>query len=372
MRRTDAQVTARAWSARGASTLPLPCLLCPVGTDFLCREDWLQHLNSVHGGRQRHRNAYFSLIQLKPYIATGQEWRSIISNFSEFYARSATDWQNFMPEMRALAAGSDGLPPERRWQCRQRVACVFCARKLWLEDLYQLHLAGDACFMYNPAAVWDLLACERYAERWPLIQETGELEASCVIVSVPGTRKKPTAQEYKVLLHKRRVSLAQAAGCEPVNVCMDCKEAFEPENPWLCKYSLANDLWLGRWDSLFRNANLSHQMLLALARVVSTTIVLRPEGKMQTKSDNANSWDFLFHQSGMIGSAILFQNSDCGNALKHYPPTKINDTFAVSFIAAPSRSVDQGASSSEPHDPLVHEGLNTQQARDTRQARDVV
>ena len=74
----------------------------------------------------------------------------------------------------------------------------------------------------------------------------------------------------------------------------------------------------------------------------------------------------------MIGSAILFQNSDCGHALKHYPPTKINDTFAVSFIAAPSRSVDQGASASEPHDPLVHEGLNTQQARDTRQAREVV
>ena len=62
---------------------------------------------------------------------------------------------------------------------------------------------------------------------------------------------------------------AQAAGEEVVNVCADCYEAFAPRKPRLCKYALATDMWLGRWDPLFREANLSHQMLLALARVVS-------------------------------------------------------------------------------------------------------
>ena len=53
----------------------------------------------------------------------------------------------------------------------------------------------------------------------------------------------------------------------------------------MCKYALANHLWLGRWDPLFREANLCHQMLLALARVVTTKVVLRPEGHVSSHSD---------------------------------------------------------------------------------------
>ena len=60
---------------------------------------------------------------------------------------------------------------------------------------------------------------------------------------------------------------AQAAGDQDVHVCEDCHEAFQSQNPKLCRYALANHLWLGRWDPLFRGANLSHQMLLALARI---------------------------------------------------------------------------------------------------------
>ena len=99
-----------------------------------------------------------------------------------------------------------------------------------------------------------------------MIAATGELEASSVAVQAPGKTKK-VPNEYQVLLHKRRVTEEQAAGRAPVHVCADCKEAFEGKKtePWLCKYALANDLWLGRWDPLFRDANLSHQMLLALA-----------------------------------------------------------------------------------------------------------
>ena len=85
----------------------------------------------------------------------------------------------------------------------------------------------------------------------------------------------------------------------------------------MCKYALANDLWLGRWDPLFRDANLAHQMLLALARIVTTKIVLRPDGAQTSHTSPASNWDFLFHQSGMIRSAVLFQNADCGSALKH-------------------------------------------------------
>ena len=75
----------------------------------------------------------------------------------------------------------------------------------------------------------------------------------------------------------------------------------------MCRFALANHLWLGRWLPLYRNANLSHQMLLALARIVTTKVVLRPEGNSRAKTgDGASSWDFLFNQAGMIGTAILF------------------------------------------------------------------
>ena len=77
-------------------------------------------------------------------------------------------------------------------------------------------------------------------------------------------------------------------------------------------------------------------MLLALARVVTTKVVLRPDGSKNKSSDASANWDFLFHQSGIIGTAILFQNADCGPALRQFPSPQIHDSFAVSFVAAPA------------------------------------
>ena len=137
-----------------------------------------------------------------------------------------------------------------------------------------MFLAGEQCFIREPHKVWDLLSVKRYAERWPLIAPTSEWEASAVKVLTKNPKKKGPPHEQLVLLHKRRVTEAQAAGEEAAHICKDCKDAFQRCNPQLCKYALANDLWLGRWDPLFRDANLSHQMLLALARIVITKIVL--------------------------------------------------------------------------------------------------
>ena len=321
MRRASRDVTVRQWDARPTSCGPVQCMLCPIGTDFQCREKWLQHLDAEHGGRQRYRNAYLAMMQLAPHIVSGQEWRVIVANFSEFYCRSATDWENFTVGMKAMLSNGDKIPAELRWQPRQRTACVFCARAHWLEELHELFLAGDECFMAQPHKVWELLAVNRYADRWPLIAATGELEASAVKLLAPGPQhKKPrTVNEHQVLLHKRRVTDTQAAGEEAVHVCSDCREAFASEHPWLCKYALANDLWLGRWDPLFRDANLSHQMLLALARIVTTKIVLRPDRTKTSSASPTSNWDFLFHQAGMIGTAILFQNADCGLAMQQFP-----------------------------------------------------
>ena len=108
----------------------------------------------------------------------------------------------------------------------------------------------------------------------------------------------------------------------------------------MCKFAIANHMWLGRQDPLFREANLSHQMLLALARVVTTKVILRPEGKNKTRSGDGPTWDFLFHQSGMVGSAILFGNASCQEAMQHFPPDSLKDAFAVTFVSARKEEVE--------------------------------
>ena len=239
-------VAVRQWSDRAKAVGPVQCRLCPDGVGFLCREDWVDHAKKVHGGVQRYRNALFTLLSLKPYTVRGQEWRALNANFSEFFSRASLDWERFTPEMRREAGTQEGLGPKDRWAPRHRAACVFCCRLYWYEDLFHTFLVGSSGFMAAPRAVAELLSPDRYSERWPLIPMR-ELLASSVDLRLDAS----TGESKKVLLHKRRVSSAAAAGEAMVNVCEDCYEAFRGKKPWLCKFCLANDMWLGRWSPLF-------------------------------------------------------------------------------------------------------------------------
>jgi hypothetical protein len=219
MRRCRAEETCKVWSDRAEPSLPQPCRLCPH-REFIAREDWLEHVNAEHGGLQRYRNALFCLLSLSPYVVKGQEWRAILGNFSEFFARSALDWEKFTASMQKSLESGAGLPPDCRWSPRGRHACVFCARLLWQEDLEEVKLAGPDCFMASPSVVAELLDWKTYHEQWPDIPEA-ELKASAVNMRLGNS------EEYKlVLLHKRRVSEAQATGEQEVSVCVDCHEAL--------------------------------------------------------------------------------------------------------------------------------------------------
>ena len=153
-----------------------------------------------------------------------------------------------------------------------------------------------------------------------------ELQASSVNM---GTSRDPV----QVLLHQRRVTEDMAHGKAPAAACEDCVEAFSGKRPWLCKYALANDLWLGRPDPLLWKANMTHEMCLALARTVATKVVLRAGGASQSESSNSSSsrWDYVFQQSGLVGSAVVFHNGDAEYALDSLPPRKLNDSLAISF-----------------------------------------
>ncbi len=148
-RRTSQEVRCRSWSQRAEPSGPQPCQLCQ-GREFAFREDWKKHVDDAHGGVQRYRNALFSLRSRKPHVVQGQEWRASVANFSEFYARSATDWEKPTQRMRELAQTPEGLPADERWAPRALRACVFCRMRHWSEDITWEFLAGENCFMKNP------------------------------------------------------------------------------------------------------------------------------------------------------------------------------------------------------------------------------
>ncbi|CAJ1374089.1 unnamed protein product [Effrenium voratum] len=177
------------------------------------------------------------------------------------------------------------------------------------------YVSNYAEFLRRSALDWEASAQSCTRER--------ELQASSVNM---GTSRDPV----QVLLHQRRVTEDMAHGKAPAAACEDCVEAFSGKRPWLCKYALANDLWLGRPDPLLWKANMTHEMCLALARTVATKVVLRAGGASQSESSNSSSsrWDYVFQQSGLVGSAVVFHN---GDALDSLPPRKLNDSLAISF-----------------------------------------
>jgi hypothetical protein len=87
---------------------------------------------------------------------------------------------------------------------------------------------------------------------------------------------------------------------------------------------------------------------LALARAVAMKVVLRPSGNTgvaPTSTSDTSKWDFLFHQSGYVGSAVLFHNGDAKEAISSLPPQKLNDALAITIckdLPAEDCSQEQG------------------------------
>ena len=154
-------------------------------------------------------------------------------------------------------------------------ACVCCAMLHWSENLHSEYLVGSQCSIRDRAKFAESLSAEWYHQRWPLIPRE-ELMASAI--DFPHLTDDGCETTTKVLLHKRRVPPEALAGAKPINACADCRFALWARSPSTPKLALVNDLWLGRHPPLLRDANLAHQLLLALGRVVSTKLYLSSKG----------------------------------------------------------------------------------------------
>ena len=200
----------------------------------------------------------------------------------------------------------------------------------WSENLYSEYLVGPQCCIQDRAAFADNLAAEWYHERWPLIPRE-ELMASAVDFPHPDAEGEDTTT--KILLHKRRVPPEALAGEAPVNVCADCRSALWARRPRIPKLALVNDLWLGRHPPLLRNANLAHQLLLALGRVVSTKLYLSSKGADTAVRQEQESWRQKFLQYAIKGTSIVFGNGKLDQAMRSFPPEPgmLKETFVAVF-----------------------------------------
>ena len=98
-----------------------------------------------------------------------------VSNYATFLRFGAMDWEK--PFVEAAATQDSPEMLLRSW-----VGCAFCARSFWTEELDDVFLQGEQCFMQNPDAVWTLTGVDRYHERWPLIPLEERCGKKCRIV----------------------------------------------------------------------------------------------------------------------------------------------------------------------------------------------
>ena len=179
---------------------------------------------------------------------------------------------------------------------------------------------------------------ETHREAWDLVPKEE------LIASTARMRLGDSQVHGLELLHERRVNDAQARLEVKANVCQECFDNCT-KTPTMCKCALANHAWIGRWPRLFRDATLAREMLIALARAVATKIVPRPDERSKAETadpQTARSWDFLFHQSGFAGCAVLFGDASRAEALARFPAPDLGTSFAVSFTG-PSPQGDERA-----------------------------
>ena len=210
-------------------------------------------------------------------------------------------------------------------------ACVFCAMLHWSETLHREYLTGDRCTISEPKKVADMLSAKWYCDRWPSIPRE-EVMASAVDFPHPDDDGL-SMTSTKVLMHKRRVPEGALRGEVPVCVCSDCRDGLWKAKVHTPRYSLVNDLWLGRHHPLFRLATVGHQLLLALGRVVSTKVYLSSKGADEVARKHKETWRQKFLQYGMFGTAIVFGNGNTDQAMQEYPPQgpELQETFVAVF-----------------------------------------
>ena len=298
--------------ASGGAGADAECSLASGGAGFLAEESFLRHCEAFHSGWAEYRKRVLFLLEARgPHPISAQEKRLMVQNYAFF-------------EQHSLPSAGGNAFKDVEPVPRGEAACACCARLDWLERRYKLRLFAEApegsrtgapeedaeetdssggeqsqqkaqrllrvrgeYYLQAPAKVAELLAVERYRQRWPLIPAE-ELHASSV--------QHPEQPAWRWLLHTRRVPVmadkaaqrsAAAGGSdgadEPVEetprcagvgdaemaswVCWQCLVDLSGARPRMPLYALANDNWVGRERVEVKEASEATRWLSCLGRV---------------------------------------------------------------------------------------------------------
>ena len=111
--------------------------------------------------------------------------------------------------------------------------------------------------------------------------------------------------------------------------------------------ALADSLWIGRiqrpframhsgaFEGMKRRRGFAHRLLLALARVITTKVVLRSDGEGQQRV-----WESASLQKGLEGSCVLLPNGE-RDAFDVFPPPSLGDSFVAVFLRPEYRRLER-------------------------------
>ena len=371
------------WFTGAHSTLRYCCELCEA--EFPSQQAYEMHVAAVHGGARWHQLQFEMHQELAPYVPSPTESRAMIERYANAVEQATAEPENEAYSPRPplgkqkgylwaelfciFAAPHAGTPRTTRKPCGDSIgrpandedvaavrlfqatcveeceakpcapehrafqACVCCAMMQWSENLHSEYLVGPQCTIQDRRAFAENLSAEWYHRRWPLIPRDDLLASA---VDFPHEDAEGEETTTKILLHKRRVPPEALTGEVPVRVCTDCRTALWAKRPTVPRLALVNDLWLGRHPPLLRAANLAHQLLLALGRVVSTKLYLSSKGADTAVRQERESWRQKFLQYAIKGTSIVFGNGRADQAMRSFPPEPgvLKETFIAVFAGA--------------------------------------
>ena len=237
--------------------------------------------------------------------------RNLIFNFDQAFRRPGSD---------------QGL--------RGEAACVVCARKFWKHDLKQLVLfsdpddevlttPNDSVAKGSQGRMCDLLGVERYGERWKHIVSTDAGKAELYSSAV----SHPFLPEQKLLLHK---AAWVGSPTDPQAVCASCKQALMSTPLLMPRYSLANDLWMGRCPLALQDLEAGTQKLLPLVRTCIQVTILQGSGLHASE-----------RQRGLIGNSIFLPQASPSQVQRALPPSAetLQEHFSFVLVDAEKKNI---------------------------------
>ena len=268
----------------------------------------------------------------------------------------------------------------RRKSLRHRRACAVCARLAWHTEHEEVYFwkqedvsprqsfisdcvgsadvgATEDCGQTMPEAAGVsrtkptareqaqiLLSPKRYYERWKFLlpresdqapQDGGipleELEASAVRDPAPGGKLWLLHRKVFRMVKQKNTQGEEVEVADPhqrVPVCLECRCALQGQKPKMPKYSLANDLWMGKEPAVFTKLSVGARMLLPLARsVIRRYNCLNDSGKWMPYEQRIK---------GFVGNVVAFPQSDGGAVLNSLPPTAASmiDSLVIAFAGS--------------------------------------